>query len=68
VDSSPVIAGDDVVAASADGRLYVLRLNDGGVRWQYEIGAPIISSPAVVDGRIAVGADDGRIYLFGEAR
>jgi hypothetical protein len=48
-----------------DGTLYVLDLEKGQRQWAYDIGQPITSSPAVVDGMIVVGADDGRVYAFG---
>jgi outer membrane protein assembly factor BamB len=65
VDSSPVICGDKVIAASSTGRLYVLHMEDGSLLWKYEIGAPIVSSPAVANGAIVIGADDGCVYAFG---
>ena len=33
--------------------------------WNYEIGQPVQSSPAVVDGAFIVGCDDGSVYCFG---
>ena len=67
-DGSPVICGDVVVFGSGDGRMYAVGLEDGEERWSYDIGQSIVSSPAVVDGRIFVGANDGRLYAFGEPR
>jgi outer membrane protein assembly factor BamB len=49
-----------------DGRLYVLNLKDGKKIWSYEIGAAIIGCPAVAGGFIVLGAEDGRVYAFGE--
>ena len=45
--------------------MYVLALEDGKERWSYDIGKPILSSPAVVDGRVYIGANDGLLYCFG---
>ena len=47
VDSSPVVCGDKVVVGSADGRLYLVSLDEGKELWRYEIGAAIMASPAV---------------------
>jgi outer membrane protein assembly factor BamB len=33
--------------------------------WAFETGGPVISSPAVVDGTVYVGSDDGSIYALG---
>ena len=60
-----MIAGDKVVFGSGDGRLYVLGLEDGAELWTYDVGKSILSSPAVVGGRIYVGANDKRLYAFG---
>jgi outer membrane protein assembly factor BamB len=64
VDSSPVIAGDRLVVASDDGRVYSLSLADGSELWHYEIGSPVAGSPAVVEGSFLIGADDGNLYAF----
>jgi eukaryotic-like serine/threonine-protein kinase len=34
--------------------------------WSYEIGAAVIGNPAVADGKIVVGANDGVVYCFGK--
>lgn len=60
--------GDRVVAASEDGRVYVLDLAGDEQRWSYEVGAPITASPAVARGCIVVGARDGAVYAFGPGR
>jgi outer membrane protein assembly factor BamB len=67
VDGSPVIVRDKVVFGSGDGWMFVLSLKDGSELWSYEIGRPIMSSPAVVDGHVLVGANDSRLYCFGPA-
>ncbi|PYK61083.1 MAG: Pyrrolo-quinoline quinone, partial [Verrucomicrobia bacterium] len=36
--------------------------------WSYEIGKPVGSSPAVSDGKIVIGSDDGIVYCFGPKR
>ena len=53
---------------SIDGRLYVVDLSDGRELWSYEIGAAILSSPAVAGGFVAIAAEDGRLYVFGETK
>jgi len=63
-----VVAGDCVIFGSDDGRLYVVSLADGRERWNYELGQPVQSSPAVVDGHLVIGCDDGFVYCFGAPR
>ena len=50
---------------SDDGRLYLLSLATGKKLWSYELGKPIISSPAVANGSVIIGCDDGNVYAFG---
>jgi outer membrane protein assembly factor BamB len=42
-----------------------VRLSDGQELWNYEIGQPVESSPAVADGKFVVGSNDGSVYCFG---
>jgi outer membrane protein assembly factor BamB/formylglycine-generating enzyme required for sulfatase activity len=37
-----------------------------GVKWRFETGGPVISSPVAVDGLVYVGSDDGRFYAVEE--
>lgn len=60
--SSAVIAGDRVVV-TADGALHVLALKDGAVLWSAPVG-DYLSGPAVVDGLVLVGSDDGVVTAF----
>ena len=66
IDASPVIAQDKVIAATMDGMLYILNLNNGKEEWSYEIGSAISHNPAVIDGYIVLGARDGYVYCFGK--
>lgn len=65
VDSSPVIAGSRVVAATTGGKLYSLDLARGKELWQYDAGGSFTASPAIVDGRVLLGNTDGTLYCFG---
>jgi outer membrane protein assembly factor BamB len=46
----------------------MLDLQTGKLLWSYEIGAAITSSPAVAGNKIVIGAEDGVVYSFGEAK
>jgi len=43
----------------------VLGLNDGAKLWEFNAGAPLSASPAIANGRIVIGSQDGRLYCFG---
>ena len=40
----------------------------GYERWRYETGVGVESSPAVVDGVVYVGSDDGYLYALDVGR
>jgi outer membrane protein assembly factor BamB len=48
--------------------LYMVNLADGAQVWTYEIGQPIISSPAIAGGRVFIGGEDGNVYCFGSGK
>lgn len=69
VDSSPVIAGNRVIAGSLDGNLYILDLkNEGKELHKFKLDAPIGGSPVVVGGKILVGTQKGTLYCLGEKK
>jgi outer membrane protein assembly factor BamB len=50
---------------SNDGKFYVLNFYTGEKIWEFTAGAPISASPAIANGRVVVGSQDGRLYCFG---
>jgi hypothetical protein len=77
VRSSPAVAGGRVFVGSMDGTLYAVGLRTGRLVWQFDTEGhtlesakfgfdrrTIQSSPAVVDGRVFVGARDGHLYAL----
>jgi outer membrane protein assembly factor BamB len=54
-----------VYIGSNDGRFYVLQLATGTKVWEFEAGAALSASPAIADGKVVIGAQDGRLYCFG---
>jgi outer membrane protein assembly factor BamB len=75
VDSSPVLCAPPdgkgpakVLFGSDDGRLYCLAADTGETLWSYRIGPRIVASPAVAEGRIVIGCEDGTIFAFQNVR
>jgi outer membrane protein assembly factor BamB len=64
VESSPVIAGRHVVAATTAGKIYLLDAATGEAKWEYDAGGGFNASPAVVLSRIILGNTDGTLYCF----
>jgi len=69
VDSSPVVVGRRVFAASSDGNLYVLDLAKGTKLHQFELSKEgITASPAVGGHCLVVGTAEGVVYCLGAKR
>jgi outer membrane protein assembly factor BamB len=68
IESSPVIAGDRVVAATVAGKIYLLDPKSKETKWEYDAGGGFTGSPAVVDGKIVLGNTDGTLYCFGSKK
>lgn len=64
INSAAAIAGDTAYIAGCDAKLRALNLADGTERFAADIGAVSGGSPAVVDGRIVVGTDGGRVVCL----
>jgi len=43
----------------------LLNLTNGAKLWEFNAGAPLSASPAIANGRIVIGSQDGRLYCFG---
>lgn len=73
VHAVPVVADGIVFVATQNGKLHARNARTGAVipGWPKQLGATVSSgraqSPAYADGRVYVGADDGRLYAFTKA-
>jgi len=38
----------------------------GEDKWQYEAGGAFLASPAVAEGKLIIGNEDGTLYCFGK--
>jgi PQQ-like domain len=45
--------------------VYALDANTGAELWSYTTGGAVYSSPAVANGMVYIGSDDGKLYCFG---
>lgn len=61
---SPAIAGDIVIAGSADGSLLAYDRRDGALRWRSTASLRANSSPLVMDGLIIAVGDDAAVHAF----
>ena len=63
--SSPSVSGNVIYVGSGDGILHAFNAQAGDSLWGYNLGAPIISSPAIAHGRVYIATCNGTLYCFG---
>jgi outer membrane protein assembly factor BamB len=49
---------------SRNHHLFAIDAVTGELKWCYKTGGPIFSSPAVVDGAVYIGSNDGYLYAI----
>jgi uncharacterized repeat protein (TIGR01451 family) len=76
VESSPAVANGVVYIGSDDGKVYALNASTGGVLWSFNTGSSptdnnlsgifggVRSSPALANGVVYVGSDNGNLYAL----
>lgn len=64
IPSSPSISEGMVFFGSYDRKLFCLDLNEGSEVWNTSLPDDVYSSPAVLGDRVAVGCNDGSLYLL----
>jgi outer membrane protein assembly factor BamB len=62
--ASPAVVGDDLVVHGMDGIVRVLDRRTGRLRFAYDVGSPIESSPLVRDRIDYFGAWNGNVYAL----
>jgi hypothetical protein len=55
-----------VVFGDKAGWMHMLSADDGKLIWELKIGDNINSTPAILDGRIYIGAFNGKLYCLGK--
>ena len=61
--ATPVSSGRAIYAPSMDGNVYAV--DDNGVLlWKYDMGAPIVADPVLVERGIVVASREGRVVLL----
>ena len=61
--ATPVASGRAIYAPSMDGKVYALDEN-GSLLWEYDLGAPVVSSPVLLDRGIVVATVDGKLSVL----
>ncbi len=64
VETSPVRVGNTVYFGASDGFFYALDVNSGKEKWKFELGAPILTSPAISGDMLYIADFSGNVYAF----
>ena len=62
--ASPVVAGNCVYVAAANGYLYALDTSSGTCVWKHNLRVPLAAPPAISGNGLWVGGCDGFVYAF----
>ena len=61
--AKPVSSGKAIFAPAMDGKVYALDEN-GSLLWEHDLGAPIVSSPALLERGLVVTTVEGRLSVL----
>lgn len=64
--SSPALDSSGYLYVGRYGAVLCLSVANGAIVWTYNTSAHVTSSPAIADGMLFVGDEDGRVYCFGK--
>jgi outer membrane protein assembly factor BamB len=62
--STAAIGDGKVWIADLSGYFYCIDFETGKPYWRYDLKSAIWGSPMLVDGRVLLGSEDGRLYVF----
>jgi eukaryotic-like serine/threonine-protein kinase len=58
----PQLVNGVIYTASTSGIIYGLDPASGAIKWQYQAGGPVATTPAIVNGTVYFGSDDHNFY------
>lgn len=61
-----IFFGSGTYSTDNPGSIYALSETDGSLVWTYDNSDGFLSSPLVADGKVFIGANDDRMYVFDE--
>jgi len=64
---TPAVDGSTVYAASQDGTIVAIDINDGSVRWRTRLGLPITGGVGARDGVVMVGTEDAEVLVLNQS-
>ncbi len=64
VFGTPGIYNDLIVYTTYSGRVVGMDRNTGAIRWEKKLAAPVMGSPAIVDGKMIIGDCAGNLHAY----
>ncbi|UBM59054.1 PQQ-binding-like beta-propeller repeat protein [Marinilongibacter aquaticus] len=64
IESSAVLVGKQLIFAAMDGHVYVLNAENGKLLWKNDLGAPLMTAPAVATEGFYICDFAGNVYFF----
>ena len=68
MEASPVMVDGRLICAGVDGVLYAVNPPDGKVLARFDVGSPLLGTPAFAGGHLYVPDYSGRVLVFSMAR
>lgn len=62
VVATPYASANTIFVTNTNGRVYSLRMSNGGVNWNYQTSGPVVASPSVIGGNVMFGSADMNFY------
>lgn len=64
IESTPILAGDELIFGAMDGWVYKLNASTGALTWKKYLGAPVLTTAAVTKNGFYICDFAGNIYYF----
>lgn len=67
-NSAPIVVGDHLyIGGGLDANVYCFDRHTGDIRWHYQTGGMVFSTPSYANGCLVIGSHDGFVYCFEQA-
>ena len=62
--STPLVSNGRAYITGLNKRIYCINLDTFDIEWSFETSGRIFASPMLAEGKLHVGSNDGRLYVF----
>jgi len=65
--ATPVQVNGYIYAPNMDGKVYVVSATDGSLVTTFDLQSPVVSSPAIYEGKVITATEEGKIFVLDAA-